>query len=211
MECRDARDRFVDLLAGGLSEDDLQAVDEHLAACAECRAEIETLRAGEQALAPSVGLLAPAGRHLTKQRLRRLRTALHPHSDRSKILALQRVVASAAAAAILVSAIFIYQGVSAHLKRDDAAPADPGRPVAVGPGAARGERDPGPVMVGLASAPQVERLQMVSGYVGQEAPRSGARSEAGPQRADLVFAGSPGVRVPVSNRLYDAEEGAFWW
>ena len=131
MECQDARDRFVDLLAGELSADDVQAVEEHLAACADCRAQMATLRAGAQALTLSVGLLAPAGRHLTKQRLRRLRTALHPQSDRSRILALQRVVASAAAAAIIVSAIFIYQDLSGYVKRDGAAPADSGQQVAV--------------------------------------------------------------------------------
>ena len=205
MECREVKKRLADLLAGTPGGEGVGAVEQHLAQCPDCRAELAALRAGEQALAQSVGLLAPTGRYLTRRRLRRLRAAARPSGDRPKILTLQRLVGSAAAAATLVSCIFIYQRLTPAPVIQDA------RGVQFG---AQYESRPGPVMIGLVSAPRAPRVdlvQVVSGYMGYGGPVGTTLSETSSRRSDVMFANSPGMRVPVSNRLYDAEEGAYWW
>ncbi|HZE99585.1 MAG TPA: zf-HC2 domain-containing protein [Planctomycetota bacterium] len=96
MTCVDLRlDEYLD---GELEEADRAAVEQHLSACATCRAEAESSRKLEGVLrSVSAGAAPDADRFVQSVRLRSRRTARLPW-------------ALAAAAAVLVASLFIFPG-----------------------------------------------------------------------------------------------------
>ncbi len=207
MRCQEARERLIELLESSSEPEELEAVEKHAAECPDCRAELEFLREGLEALEESLQELAPEGRYLTRGRLRRLRRAFQLSRRKRRVSILGSLVASAAVAAILVSGLFIYQDVGSLFR----APSPPQPRVA----RTLGGRGAGlsSVRVGLASSPQEGRLREVWGYVRAEdvteMPSPGAVESL--QGADLVLTSSPGVYVPVDNIFYDAEQAGYWW
>lgn len=209
MECHAARQRLIDLLEAGADSEEGRALAEHVGNCPRCRAELEALKRGQEALVQSLEELAPARAYLTHARMRRLHKALAERTPSRLIPSLRVLVACASVAAIIVSGVFIYQS-AASLLRPPAVPQPRGTPVYAKGGV---ETAFPPVQIGLAASPQQERLHIVQGYAQLEDTEREAWStpDAATPRAHLVLTSSPGVDVPVENILYDSEQAAYWW
>ena len=202
MKCHNVRESLLDLLEGTIGPEQQLSIDGHVARCEACRAELRMVKRGREALVASLEELVPPGKYLTQQRLDRLLGAFGERTRRSRIVTLRRLVAAAAAAAILVSCLFIYQSVRFSLAGKEQ-PRVAERPAAAT--APSGWAS----MVALTSSPDERHPKIVFRYMkaggGSGAPAAFVRP------ADMMRATSPGVRVPAQNALYDYEEAGYWW
>jgi anti-sigma factor RsiW len=207
MDCEAVKSQLVDVLEESAPSKELVALEEHLASCQSCRAELLMLRQGREVLVACLDKLAPAEERLTEERLQGLLRIAESMRERPRIITLRHFVGAAAAAAILVSAYFLYQDIRA--------PANSGQPsVASQPqaGFAFPSR-PGTVRVVLTRGPGATNPDVVMGYVMTAAERREPMpAEVFPfDYIGVVRSSSPGVHVPVQHALYDAEEAGYWW
>jgi len=202
MKCGDVRGSLLDLLEGTIGPEQRTAVEQHLGQCEECSAELAMLQRGRDALMASLENVAPEGRYLTERRMGRLLGGLEGRVQRRPILTIRRFIAAAAAAAILVSFLHIYDDVSSMLRPEP-------QPSAVYPSALR-LVPLGPAgIVALTPTPGARQLDVVFDYM--EAG-SAAEAPAAPVRnADLIRTTSSGINVPVQNAFYDCKEAGCWW
>ncbi len=207
MECDAARERLVDLLDEKGDPELRRVLEEHVAGCPTCRAELQLLKQAQAALLGSVEELAPARTYLSPARLRRLHRALAIRSY--PFPSFRVLVASASIAAILVAGFFIYQSAAALLK--PSVPPRQGSPPLFGQ--AGSETGFQPVHIGLASSPQQDGLHIVVGYAQPvDGPRGAwSQRQDATQQGRLLLTSSPGVDVPVENVLYDSEQAGYWW
>ena len=193
MDCEKARQALLDGVEGLLDEERAGQLSAHVAQCSACAGERRELERGRAALLAAVPLLAPSGGHLTEARLSRLMAARK--SAGTGIITLRRFVAAAAAAAILVSAGFIYGDLSRWLSEEDGEA--PVRPQAV--------------RVVLTPAGQGGARQVVTGHLVPRQPVFEGPPLQWREMDGIVRASAEGVRVPVRNAGYDPEEADYWW
>lgn len=202
MECREVSESLLALVEGTIGSEQQALVEQHVAACPGCRAELAMLRRGHRGLLTSLEELAPSDRHLTAERLGRLLGAYAERAGRTRIITLRRFVVAAAAAAILVSGFFIYHDVRSiaaarnRMPVADESTAVPARPNWAG-------------IVALTSPPEDRYPNVVFGYMKASAVDAVPALPSYP--ANLVRASSSHVRVPARNAFYDGEEAASWW
>jgi anti-sigma factor RsiW len=197
MNCSELHSRLLELAEGDLPLADAAAARAHLDECAACRAEVEELQAGAQALRAAVDVLAPRRRYLTAERLQRLTAAHATHHKPFKIITLHRLVAAAAVAAIIGAAPLLIGDFRQFLKPPQEAPAVAEAPVI---------EWRGPVIL-AASGRENPMSLMRSGT-----PASASLAAPSPnQRVGLAVSDTPGLRVPVENVLYDPDESSHWW
>lgn len=198
MDCKQVIERLLDLVEGDVSPGVRDAIRAHLEECERCRTEFERIRVARRAVGLAVDALAPRNVYATERRIGQLMEAAQSAERPSKIFTFRRLVASAAAAAILVSVPFIVQDL--RQMWSSPAPATGGRDIALLP-------VPMEHLV-LASDDQVDHIgpvrpvEAMSGRGGSSSPR---------QRMQLASLDTEGVRVPVDHDYYDAEEAALWW
>jgi hypothetical protein len=139
MTCHDAREQLSALLDGALPAADRQALDAHLATCADCRRELDQLRGTVALLGRLPPVRAPAGfvdRVMVEvdrpSRLRRLLDALF------RPLRTKLPLEAAAVLLIGVSALYLYQRTPEvqQLARQDTRESSPSSEVAPAPPAA---------------------------------------------------------------------------
>jgi len=203
MNCNEARNRLLEVADGLLPEAVRPSVEEHMAGCAACRAELEELRRASGALRQAACELAPQGAYLTPERLGRLMAAHEQLAAAQeprifKLLTYRRFVAAAAAAAIIVSVGAI--AVNLLLMRQ---PAEKEGPVA--------DSLPAPsyVPVVWAATGQGEPVSVIRSIpVSAETWSSWEEPARGPH---LLRTDSPGIRIPVDHAFYDPEESSRWW
>ena len=167
-------------------------VEEHLARCASCRQEFDQLRVALDALRRTSPLLAPRKSYLTAGRLFRLIDADASRPRTIRLVTFRRLVAAAAVAVILVSAVFIAGDVVHVLRRPEQEPV-----VAVQPRAR--------IPVVLTSTGRDEPMRVVRTLT----VRADGRLPTRPVR--LVGASSAGLTVPADHVFYDPEESSHWW
>ena len=205
MQCKEAQQRLLDLLEQGAGARDAQPAEAHLAACGQCRDEYELLRRGREAVLAAAEQLAPEDAYLTPQRLQELAEAPGPRRRWPRIIRLERLVAAAAAAAILVSTLSIYM----HLRSPREGAQDATGSESASASSMTGRT--GPVMEAYTMVPDQGQPRVVTAQM-MLAPRAAAVAPAeGLWRGELVRTSSPGLYVPVRNPLYDFEESAWWW
>jgi len=204
MECEQVAEELIHLADGTAGAALRRALKEHLAQCADCRAELALLRAGHDALRSTAGRLAPEARYLTRSRLKRLHRALAAQQEGYRRRVLRPLLACASIAAIVVSAFFLYHDMVAFRDRRQQEPgAGPGRNV-TRVRRWRAQR------VGLASVPQEQPLRVVVARMSME-PQGVSVAPLPKAPTGLVLTNTPGVRVPVDHVFYDAEQTGFWW
>ena len=210
MNCEELHPRLLEIADGDVPSADAEAVRAHLDQCAACRAQVEELRAGAQALRGAVDVLAPRAHYLTAERLEKL-TAAHKTQRRSfKIITLHRLAAAAAVAVIVASAPFLI-GDFRHILKPPAenAPmvAEAPAPVAAAPAPVADWH--GPVILAATGHSDSDPMNLMRS-MRSVMPPSSATVPPG-QRVGLAVSDTPGVRVPVENVLYDPEESSHWW
>ncbi len=167
MECEEFGRALVDLLDQTAPAQQRTRLEEHMARCSRCRADLELLSRGHDALEASLDCLAPSRQYLSRQRLGRLLEALEARSRRPRIITLQRFIGAAAAAVILVSCFFIYQDVRSMLGKEAQGRVAPGDLARSVPGA------PVAVRVMVTSPPHDRRLDVVLVHM-RDRPRAAA-------------------------------------
>lgn len=202
MKCGYVRGNLLALLEGDIGPEERAAVQDHLERCDECRNELRMLQRGRDALVASLQQVAPSGRYLTQGRLDRLLGASEAPAETPRIITLRRFIAAAAAAAILVSSLFIYGDVRSILDRRR-------QPEMAYPSVARVPGSGLASMVALSPTPHDYRLDIVLGYTGGGSAWGTPAAQVRP--ANLIRTTSPGIDVPVRNAFYDSEEAGFWW
>jgi len=198
MDCMEARELLVDAAEDALPRPQREALDSHLGACAACRTQYELLSAGAASLRAALSELAPAEVYLTARRRKRLLEAAQA-PKLFRLLTYRQFVGAAAAAAILVSAVFIGLDV-ARMRSEPAVtrPAQPPVAQALAPY----------VPVVLAAAGQGGPILVRNVSMEAEAPLVWEETGPGLLR---VTADSPGLRVPVHHAFYDPDEASRWW
>lgn len=205
MQCTEARKNLLELLDEKLDAELRAAVEDHLAACPECAAEFRSLQEGHNALCEVIPRMAPPKRHLTRERLQILERNIQ--QDR-KILTIRRFVGAAAAAAILVAVLFLYQDVRRWLKTPQPSPSRGQNMAAEG-----ARRPPGsvPVRMQIGSSGGGQKRNIVRVMAPAEENLRAAGSPNTRSQTRILRTNSPGVRVPVQNTLYDPEQDGYWW
>lgn len=196
MNCREAREMLLEAAEGELPWDHEARLREHLDACEACRRRYGCLRAASAALRDAVPELAPARRYGTPERIEALMARWAAGRKTIRLLTWQRLVACAAAAAILASLPFIVQDVRS-IMRSDEPPA--------GAVAAR----PTFIPVVLVVTGQDEPLREVRPLPVRTA--GGPGEVVAGERTRLAGFDSPGLRVPVEHAFYDPDESSRWW
>jgi len=192
MRCTEAREKLVEAVEGALPPDEQALLRQHLEGCARCRAEFEALAHASQCLRDALADLVPEETYLTAARRERLLAARARGRKPIRLITWRRFVVAAAAAAIIVSVSFLVGDVLWLLRGGAGADGGVGERIVVIVAAAPGE------------AGRAARFVPVRATVAMPAGRPGAVPR-------VVRTDSPGLRVPVSNGLYDAEESSFWW
>lgn len=199
MNCEETQSRLVEAVEGELGGQLEARLKQHLDACDGCRTEFEQLRRGAGVLRDVLPMLAPRQTYLSRARIERLMDAHRRRRTKVFRLIPRALVGVAAAAAIVISAVFIRAqllGLPGPASQPPAlaqVPAmRPGPPVVL---AAAGQDEPGGMMRRI---PVIEDAWTAS----QEPPPADLR----PVQID-----SPGAVVPVHHAFYDPEESIRWW
>jgi len=203
MDCEEVRERLLDVLENAATPQEREAVQAHLAECEACRTELARLKRGMAGLTTYLSESGVKHPHETSDQVRRMLAAIEEGSRKASAVTWRRFVASAAAAAILVSCYFIYH----DLRLLDKIRRSGESPVAVTP--VELERYAPGMQVALTSSAGDRRQSVVQGYV--RVGEIGGTAAPAPPRGDLILTSSPGVYVPVNNVFYDSEEADYWW
>jgi predicted anti-sigma-YlaC factor YlaD len=202
MQCTQARKKLLELLDEKLDAEMRAAVEEHLGACPKCAEEYQSLQEGHNALCEVIPFLAPPECYLTSERLQTLERNIQRNR---KILTLPRFVGAAAAAAILVAVLFLYQDVLRWMESPKPSPSR-GQNLAVDSG-----RRPGSVPVRMQIGSSGQKPNVVRVMIPPEKELRATGSPSTRSRTRILRTNSPGVRVPVENTLYDPEQDGYWW
>ncbi len=197
MDCSTVRSGFPDALEGELKGTERREMEAHLAECASCREEFQSLKQAEKAFSDAAKAALPETGHLTRERMGRL---MYEYGRGTKVLRLnlhRGVVAAAAVATILVSVAVI------ALSMPPRVPAD------------------GPAPMVAEGVPQTPNVPVVLTSLGHDEPMRSMRSltaqpeqtplGVAPRVQEFVRTNGDGVIVPAQHVFYDPDESSRWW
>jgi anti-sigma factor RsiW len=200
VDCPTVITKLLEFSEGQLSRKESLEVQAHLESCVACRTVHERLTNAAEALRRTRSILAIGEGFLTPGRAERLMAALEARDaeQRTRVVRLltpRRFVAAAAAAVILVSAVFI-AGDVARLRSEPR----------------------GGAVTAEATVPRDRYVPFVLTSTGSGSPMQVVRRSqpelqypTGIEDISLVRTSSDGVRIPVRHVFYDAEESSLWW
>jgi anti-sigma factor RsiW len=202
MQCAEARKKLLELVDGELDDAESTGVEDHLERCPDCETTYKSVRYGHDVLSRTIPRLAPQGPHLTEERFAALEQRVGQRDRR--VVTTRRVLGTAAAAAVLVAFLFVYQDVQRWMS-----PPDPdGAQHAAGP-SDQYIQNPRTISARyrLSSLPSTGGQDVVSGIVQKEVDASASNTNG----ATILRTSTPGLQVPVQNTLYDPEQDGYWW
>ena len=192
MKCERCAEKVIDLIDEELSDLQQARIEEHLDECNQCRQKYEGMSRADEEVRTCLSQLAPAGRHLTDQRLEKLEEKFDPGK---RIFTTRRMAGAGMAATILVIAMVFGSQLTGPSKN------------AVSERSAKTETNAGVrenaarVQVQFSPLPG-ETGGVVRGYV---------RTDGEVPADNILRTTTPGAMVPVEKATYDSEEDAYWW
>lgn len=200
MECKDVRERLLDVLDGLASPEERRAVEEHVKGCEGCRTELENLQRGLHGLSAYVQKVKQPRIHRSTDRLVRMLRAMERGRNKAAQVTWRRVAVGVVMVAVVGCVCLMLSGdilLFRLLKK--------GHGTA---GIAQTEPYAQGMQVVLTGAAGEKGQSVVTEYVKSQATPL-AQPPPGAER--IVLANSPGIYVPVQNVLYDSEETGYWW